>query len=85
MLRQMVEANARTLGSTAGLSVQMTEVIKDVTEVKTDLGLFRREHGEQHAGEQQSRVIARRWAIATFVAALAAIESPLLYLLAHVH
>lgn len=84
MLRQMVEANARTIGSTAGLSVQMTEVIKDVTEVKNDLGLFRREHGEQHAGEHQARVVARRWAIATLIAALAAIEGPLLYLI-HVH
>ena len=85
MLRSMVEANGRTLASAGGISVQLTEVIKDVADVKNDLASFRRDHEDQHRREYQARTTSRRWMIATLIAALAVIETPLLILVAHVH
>lgn len=91
MLREMVNDNAKRLdeidrSGTRGvgaLSVQVAEVIKDVADVRRDLGDFRHEHAEQHQAEQAARVVTRRWLVVTLIAAFAAIEGPLTYLIAH--
>jgi hypothetical protein len=67
-----------------GMSVQLAEVIKDVGALQHQVTRFEQDHEEQHRREQAARVIGRRWAVATSIAFLAAIEIPLLYLV-HVH
>lgn len=67
------------------LGVQIAEVIKDVATVSTDLARWRQEHELQHDREQAARVTGRRWLVATVIAAVVAVESPVLYLVAHVH
>lgn len=67
--------------SVAVLSTQMTEVIKDVADLKTDLTLHRKEHVE----EQKARTTRTRWAWGFAVAALSAVEGPLVYVLTHLH
>lgn len=74
-------AGTRGLGP---VSVQLTEVIKDVGALQNQVAAFERDHQAQHQQEALARVISRRWAVATAIAFLAAIEVPLLYLV-HVH
>lgn len=71
-------------GGTRGvgvLGVQVAEVIKDVAEVRAEL----RDHRQQHDEEARARVVARRWQVGTIIALGAVIETPLLYLVAHLH
>jgi len=92
MLRQAVVENARRLdeidrAGTRGvgaLYVQITEVIKDVASVQTDLTAFRRDHQAQHGAELAARTSGRRWAIGTALVAMASLWAPLLYLIGHV-
>ena len=70
-------------GGTRGIgamSVQITEVIKDVSALQQQVATFQREHEELHRREASARVVSRRWAIATAIAFLAAVEGPLIYL-----
>lgn len=76
-----IEQNAVMLSSQAALSVQMTEVIKDVTDLRTDLS----NHRQEHKDEAQRRIVSRRWAWGIGVTLFAAVESPLLVLLVHLH
>lgn len=69
----------------AVLSVQMSEVIKDVADLKGELDKFRVAHNTQHDTERRDRIITRRWIIATLVAAITVIEPPLLILLSRGH
>lgn len=93
MLRDQVAANAGRLdaidrGGTRGvgaLSVQITEVIKDVSGVQRDLADFRRDHAEQHDREQAARVVTRRWLIGTIIAGFVALEAPLAVVVTHLH
>lgn len=76
--------DAIDIGGTRGigaLAVQVAEVIKDVSDVRAEL----REHGQKHEAETRARVTARRWTIATTIALATVIETPLLYLVAHIH
>jgi len=92
MLRQAVVENARRLDEldrtgtrgVGALYVQITEVIKDVAAVQTDLAAFRRDHQAQHATEQAARITARRWAVMAGLAGLASLWAPLVYLIGHV-
>jgi hypothetical protein len=68
----------------ASMSVQITEVIKDVAALQQQVTKFESDHEEQHRREASARIVSRRWAVATAIAFLAAIEGPLLYLV-HVH
>jgi hypothetical protein len=89
MLRDQVTENQRRLDAidasgTRGvgvIAVQVAEVIKDVADLRQDM----RDHQRGHEKENQSRSSARRWAWGFGLAALAAIESPLFWLLAHTH
>ena len=85
MLVETVRDNQRRLdaSSTSALSVQMTEVIKDVGEVKSDLGKFKDEHLRAHRDEERTRQSTRRWAWGFAVAALTLVEGPLVLLLTH--
>jgi hypothetical protein len=70
------------------LSVQMTEVIKDIAELKADSRARWDHHEAQHTTEAQTRLVGRRWLIAIGVACLgsmAAVLGLLIQILGHVH
>lgn len=92
MLREAVQTNAvrldsidRGTGGVGALAVQLAEVVKDLAALKLDLDSFRKDHAWQHDQETRSRISARRWLIATVIAALTCIEVPLFYVVAHLH
>jgi hypothetical protein len=61
----------------AVLAVQMTEVIKDVTDLRVELKEHRREHAEESA-----RRVSARWKLALLFGGLfAGVEAPLIALL----
>lgn len=84
MLASRVEDTARRLegmdqGGTRGVAVlaaQVAEVVKDVADLRLALG----QHDQRHNDEQRSRVNSRRWLVMAIIAALALVESPLVYL-----
>lgn len=84
MLASRVEDTTRRLegmdaGGTRGVAVlaaQVAEVVKDVADLRLELG----KHDQIHRDEQRARVNGRRWAVMAVIAALALIESPLIYL-----
>jgi hypothetical protein len=69
----------------SALSIQLTTVIKDMTDMQADVKDFRREHLKLHEEEEASRTTRARWLISTLIAGFAVIEGPLIYLLAHLH
>lgn len=64
----------------ATLATQMAEVIKDLGALNNRMDT----HEQRHETEQSRRVTARRWLIGTLIAAFAAVEVPILYLI-HLH
>lgn len=92
MLRDTVRTNEARLdgidrgtGGVGALAVQIAEVVKDLATLKLDLDSFRKDHAWQHDQETRNRVSTRRWLIGTVIAALACIEVPLFYVIAHLH
>jgi hypothetical protein len=89
MLRDAVTENSRRLDQidmvgtrgVGALAVQVTEVIRDVSDLRLDL----KEHRAEHETDARARSSARRWGWAFGISALAAVEVPLFWLLAHVH
>ena len=89
MLRDQVGGNASRLdvidqSGTRGvgaISVQMTEVIKDVADIKAKVDA----HSSVHDQEERQRVLSRRWLIGTILAMMALIETPILYLVTQGH
>lgn len=72
----------------APLSVQLTEVIKDVNDVRSDLRDAKREleqrfdrHAQQHEEEEARRVSNRRVAVGWAIALVASIDGPVLTIL----
>lgn len=89
MLSERVNDNARRLetidqGGTRGVAVlaaQISEVIKDVADLRQEL----RDHDRQHAEEKRARTITRRWVITAVIAVLALVETPLILILTGGH
>lgn len=89
MLAATVSENARRLdtidqGGTRGVGVvqqQLMDLKGDVTELRTRFEA----HEGDHKDEAKARLSSRRWAWSTAIAALVAVEAPLLYLIAHAH
>lgn len=72
----------------APLAVQLTEVIKDVNDMRNDVRDFKREvensftrHDTQHEREEARRISSRRWAFGAVVAVIASIDGPLVTIL----
>ena len=65
----------------APLAVQLTEVVKDVAELKTEMRGWFRDHEEMHRVEERSRLSTRRWTIGIIIAAVAAVDGPLVTIL----
>jgi len=78
MLKDKVDSNERRLESiddhgTRGvgtLQTQIVELVKDVTELKTDLTRFIAEHSKTHKQESDERTSSRRWMIGMAVGAI---------------
>jgi hypothetical protein len=92
MLRDQVKETATRLDNidatgTRGvvvLAAQVTDVIKDVAELRNELG----KHEDKHVAEERARVTGRRWALGFAVAgfaSMAAVISLLLDIAATVH
>ena len=80
-LSRQVERNANLSTAQAGLAVQVAEVIKDMTELRSEL----RDHRLEHADAERARVTGRRWAISLSIAGIGAVGGlyPLLLSLHH--
>lgn len=76
-LARRVTDNDAMLRSTIPLAVQVAEVIKDVADLKREVEQRLDVHERQHEKEAAQRSSNRRWAVATVVAAIAAIDGPL--------
>lgn len=66
------------------LQAQLTDAVKDVTELKADLTGFKKDtqkwfekHGEQHDQDLKDRTSGRRWMIGTAIAGLLALAAVL--------
>jgi hypothetical protein len=64
------------------LQAQLTDAIKDMVEIKSDLIGFKtdtagwfKEHGKQHTQDQRERVSGRRWLVGTAFAGLMAMAA----------
>ena len=88
-LARQVAANALRLDAidshgtrgVAVVGVQLQELVKDVARVESEISAHRIEHQHETAG----RVSARRWMIGAAIAAVAAIDGPLVTVLLAVH
>lgn len=61
----------------APLAVQLTEVIKDVNDVKREVEQRFDAHERQHEREETRRVSGRRWMVGAIIAAVAAVDGPI--------
>ena len=81
MLRQTVSDNAQRLNTidhdgTRGVGVlqqQITEVVRDLAELKTETSSWQSTHTQQHEAVQKERRETRRWVFGFAVAALASL------------
>jgi len=73
-LHRLDDHGSRGVGT---LQSQVTDLIKDLTELKADVNNRFEKHEKEHQDEKQNRIIARRWlagfAITLIVALLAVI------------
>ena len=76
-----------TRGVTA-LQLQMTDLVKDITELRSSVDKRFEKHEKEHVLEKRDRTSARHWAIATSLTVLVAmctVIGLLLEILARVH
>ena len=96
LLKDMVTGNATRMESidvhgTRGVAViqeQVTELIKDLTEMKTTTGTWQASHDAEHKASLRDRVTGRRWLIGIGLAgisSMAAVIAMLFQVLHHVH
>jgi hypothetical protein len=52
----------------AVIQAQVTELIKDLTELKTTTESFQKSHDTEHKEEKRTRITGRRWLIGTAIA-----------------
>lgn len=78
MLRQIVTGNQARLEGVNAIAVvqtQITEVIKDLTELKADVTKRFDAHMEVHEQDQAARLNGRRWQVGTLIAVLVLLVS----------
>jgi CHASE3 domain sensor protein len=71
----------------AQLSTQLAEVIKDLSELRTETRVWQDRHTRDHSEAERARQAGRRWLITTGIAAAVGIAGlyPLMIALAHLH
>jgi hypothetical protein len=70
------------------LQVQMVDLIKDVTEMKTDMNTRFDAHAKVHEADEQRRIAGRRWVVGSVIggtAAMATVIALLFDVLGHLH
>lgn len=93
LLKQIVTSNQSRLegmdqSGTKGVAVvqaQLHEVVRDLVELKAEVDKRFDAHQRQHSQEAADRVNGRRWAIGSFLAALAILVTLLLNITIHLH
>lgn len=93
LLKQIVASNQARLegmdqAGTKGVAVvqtQLNEVVRDLVELKAEVDKRFDSHQRQHTLEARDRVNGRRWAVGTFLAALAIVVTLLLNITIHLH
>ena len=76
-----------TRGVTA-IQVQITDLVKDLAELKGETRAWQEAHSAAHAQEARDRVMGRRWLIGTGIAGIVAMATAvglLIDIAAHVH
>lgn len=71
-LHRLDDHGSRGVGT---LQTQVTELVKDVTELRAEVSGRFTDHLRLHNQEQRDRVSARRWLIGTGIAGLASIAA----------
>jgi hypothetical protein len=72
----------------SAMQVQLTDLLKDVIELKTDVGVRFDAHEREHDKDEDKRVQARRWLIGAGIAgaaSVAAVVGLLIDVLSHLH
>lgn len=73
-LHRLDDHGTRGIGA---LQIQVTELVKDLADLKADVNIRFEKHEKEHADDKQNRIIARRWlagfAITLLVALIAVI------------
>lgn len=93
LLRQIVQQNASRLETIDNLGTrgvgtlqsQLSDLVKDVLELKTDMNVKFTEHDKLHKTEKRERVNNRRWLIGTALLMITALGGlyPFLYTILH--
>ena len=91
LLKQIVASNQARLegidqAGTRGVGVvqaQLVEVVKDLADLKAEVNSRFDAHARVHDQDTRDRVNSRRWAIGTFLAALAIVVTLLLNITLH--
>lgn len=81
---QAKRIEAMDAGGTRGIatvSLQVTQMAAEVAGLNKRIG----DHEINHEQERRARVVARRWFIMAVIAALAVVETPILYIVTVVH
>lgn len=84
-VEQMDQGGTRGVGV---LSAQVTDLAKDLVELKTETRGYEAAHQLEHEKERSARVAGHRWLITTSLASLAALATAvgvLLDVAAHLH
>lgn len=63
------------------MTVQITELAKDFSDLKAETKTWEATHDQQHEQEKRERLIARRWLIGAAIAAVAAVDGPIVTVL----
>jgi hypothetical protein len=71
-LTRLDDHGSRGVGA---IQLQLTELVKDTTELKTDMSNRFAAHEVQHEKQERERVSGRRWLIGISVTALASIAT----------
>ena len=77
-VEQMDSLGTRGVGA---MSVQITELAKDFSDLKADTKAWEATHDKQHEQEKRERTLARRWLVGAAIAAVAAVDGPVVTVL----
>jgi hypothetical protein len=64
-----------------GLQVQLQDLTKEVTRLRADMDHRFDAHEQEHKDDSRARVVSRRWLTGSIIAAIAAVDGPLVTIL----
>jgi hypothetical protein len=78
LARRVEQMDVAGTRGVSGLSIQLGGLVRDLAELKTDTRLWQGNHEQEHEQEQRDRRSARRWLVGVLIAAVAAVDGPVL-------